>query len=220
MQYQTILFDLDGTLVNTFGAVYDCHLRYAETRGVPPPPREAEAAMMTPSLPDVMRNFYGITDAEMDCEISLVRQLYTNHSIQKAALYPGVQELLARCREAGLQTAICTMEGQEQAEHSIEKFGLSQMFDFIRGIDERCPREKSETAEELLSLLQVKDRSRALLFGDALGDARAAHKTGIDFAAALYGSGLKREDTEGISCVFRALSPAEFQAFLFAQTGI
>ena len=142
MEYKAVIFDLDGTLLDTLEDLADSLNRVLQDRGLPTHPTEAFrhfvgnglAMLVSRALPPEKRN-----DAlKADCLAAFLKE-YNRNWNKKTRPYDGVPELLDALKEKQIQVAILTNKAQHFAELCIQEFLSDWKFAAILGQREGFP---------------------------------------------------------------------------------
>lgn len=213
MRYSTVLFDLDGTLVDSSPGILASNVYAAKKLGIPPITEAQIPRIMGPSLLDNARDYYHLEGARAQQFVAAIREQYDTEGVYMCRIYPGIPRLLEELQAAGIKTAVCTMKNEEQAVVGLRHFGLARHLDLICGIDDDHPTEKWQTIDRCLALLDVTDRREVALVGDTLLDAQAAHRSHLDFVAATYGFGFRNGELSRAQAVCAASSVQELSRF-------
>lgn len=207
MRYRYVIFDVDGTLIDSSRAIQEglsdvAHSvlgrgltagERASTRGLP-----AGKALRAVGIED--------TDEHVRAWIDAI--VARRDSIR---LFDGVRTMLSDLTDLGAKFALVTADTRYELEHVFATFGLLDSFDAIVCADDTA-RHKPDPAPLLLCVRQLgADEDDVLYVGDGLGDACAAEAAGIDFALACWKSEPLREPVRAsVYC----LSPAHVTAFV------
>lgn len=197
MRYDTVLFDLDGTVSKTDPGVLNS-VRYSlGVLGYPFPTDVPERLFMGPPLEFSFREYCHIPD-ELNAEaVRQYRVYYTDRGIYECELYPGIRELLERLRARGVKLLVASSKPEAFVRRILEKFGADGLFDFIGGADFEGKRsEKPEVIDYTLKMAGVTDVKRALMVGDRKYDILGARDFGMDSCGVLFGYGDCAELTE------------------------
>lgn len=185
--YKTILFDLDGTLLNTIGDLAAAGNHVCRLRGWPEYSLEAFRAMVGHGLTNLARQFS--PEAYRD-EDSIARTLadfsayYGPHSRDHTVPYPGIPELLGRLREAGARLAVCSNKDDVFSRDLIEHF-FPGRFDVVRGKRPGVPAKPDPAV--VRGILAELGTDRALFVGDSATDVRTGHNAGLPVCAVTWG---------------------------------
>lgn len=190
MKYETILFDLDGTISDTSAGIIFCLKETFKKFGTDPNKYDL-FSFIGPPLVNTCAIIAG--DGHNPEEVlGYFRNLYKDH-IYDNRLYDGMAQLLAGLKQKGYKTGVATSKYQPMAIKVLEKLGVLQYFDFVYGALENRG-EKHEVLEAIFTDGNAK-KATSVLIGDTMYDARGAQKVGIDLIGVTYGFG-KRKDFE------------------------
>jgi phosphoglycolate phosphatase len=195
--YNTILFDLDGTLTDSAPGITNC-VKYAlEQMERPALAPEDLLKFIGPPLYESFARFCGMNTEEAKEAVRLYRVRYSGIGLFENEVYEGVEAMLGRLKQSGKVLAVATSKPEVFAERILKHFGLDGYFDFIGGANINGTRnEKYEVLEYVLDRCGIIDRHKVLLVGDRKHDILGARKAGIDCMAVLYGYGSREEFTE------------------------
>ena len=214
-KYKVILFDVDGTLVESSVGVTLGVAHTLRRYGIEPPPCEELKKFIGPPLRESFRNFYGFEGEALSQVEYVFREYYDKKGINEMTLYPGIKSLLHDLKNAGAVVATASSKPYRHVKRVLENFGIAQYFDYVGAADhERGIVEKEDVLQELLSNTGYAP-SECLLVGDRLYDIVGAHKFGIDCAGVLYGFG-SRSELEEYGADYIISSVEELREFLFA----
>ena len=188
-KYKVVLFDLDGTLLDTSEGIFNS-VRFAEkSLGLDPIPEEKLKTFIgPPPMSSYMAN-YGLPK-EKAIEATNLHRLYGfERGVYEAKVYDGVPELLRILKTNEIKLGICTLKRQDIAEKVLTYFNLIDYFDVIVGIDTQESLTKADTINIALASLNHRRKSDVVLIGDSLYDAEGAEDAGVDFIGVLYGFG-------------------------------
>ena len=193
-KYNVIAFDLDGTLTNPEHGLI-ASFKYAhEKMNIPFDTPESFKRFIGPPLYEEWQNCYGLTPDESSKMLLIFREFYQVFGWWDNEVYPEIAEMLSALKGRGFRLAVATSKPEHFAKKILNKFGLSQYFDFIGGAASDKSRDKKiEVLEYVLENLGNPDRSSVILVGDRKYDAEGASLAGIDSLGVSYGHGSKEE---------------------------
>lgn len=181
-----VLFDLDGTLVDSIGLLV-ASMQYAyEGREVRPPVEDWVAAIGTP-LDAMLRRW-----ARDDADVELLRARYREHQIARhdemTREYPGTIAAVRALHTAGHPLAVVTSKLEVGARRSLRFLGIEQCFSVVVGLDHTARHKpEPEPVWHALDRLGGIPRERAVFIGDSTHDMHAGNAAGVATAAALWG---------------------------------
>ncbi|MCR4638465.1 HAD hydrolase-like protein [Ruminococcus sp.] len=186
--YDTLLFDLDGTLTDSTEGIVKC-LEYAlERMGCDVP--EDTNRFLGPPLYTSFAEFCGINEEQVNEAVRIFRERYSTVGLFENRVYNGIPEMLERLKKGGKRLMVATSKPEVYAVRIFDRFGLSQFFEIVGGANINGTRNnKDEVIEYVLERAGISDRSHVLMIGDRRQDVLGAHKTGLKCMGILWGFG-------------------------------
>lgn len=191
MKYSTVIFDLDGTLLDTSEGIMAGARYTANIVGSPELTIDQQKSFIGPPVVDSFIRECGLSASKAREAVEIYRQRYKEKGLYEAKHYIGVKELLLRLKEKECKTAVATLKRDDFAKEILNHFELNEYFDVIKGIDNQDSHSKSDIILMCLKELAQTDISKVVLIGDSIYDAIGAEQVGIDFIAVTYGYGFK-----------------------------
>lgn len=188
--FKGILFDLDGTLIDTLLLIKQCYRKtFNEQMGVKVP---VEQIMKKLGLPfkDICALF--VPD-RVEKAAELYYKFYEQFHDQYIRPYPGVSEVLYRLRSEGCQLGIVTSKRFSTTVKALEHFRLQDLFTVIVTADD-CKRHKPhpDPVEKAVQLARLDPRA-VLFVGDSPFDIQAGKSAGVKTAGITWGVSTKEE---------------------------
>jgi phosphoglycolate phosphatase len=187
-----ILFDLDGTLVDSLPDLAAAVNALLAEEGRPPLPLPALAGMIGDGTAALLRRALaasGIEDAPFAPLLQRFLALYEAGAIRLTRPYPGVPEGLATLAAAGCRLGLCTNKPEHATRTVLQGLGLDRFFDAVIGGD-TVGALKPDPAPLLAALARLEvPPTRAAMVGDHRNDIMAAKSTGAAAVLARYGYG-------------------------------
>jgi phosphoglycolate phosphatase len=184
-----LVFDLDGTLVDSVPDLRAALNEMLRERGRPPLSLPQVKRMIGDGAPAMVAQALGASGADPAEPGALARflEIYEADAVRLTRPYPGVQETLIALRRRGYRTAICTNKPQRATIAVIEGLGFLSLFDAVAGGD-RFPVRKPDPGH-LLRLIDELGGSVAAtaMIGDNENDAAAARAAGVRLVLMTYG---------------------------------
>ena len=180
----TILFDLDGTLVDTAPDLMHAHNHVMKKFGYPTKSTEqirnlvgkGAGAMIGRSIwGQAKKEFSKVNDEKIKKEmVSEFVQFYGKNIINESTLINGVKEFLKWCKKENISMAVCTNKQEYLSNDLLRKIGIYDYFEYVAGSDtfDYCkpdPRHLTNVVEILDG-----DLKKAIMIGDSETDANAA----------------------------------------------
>lgn len=187
-RYSALLFDLDGTLIDSGQDLIAAVQHGFQALGSPAPAADAIVTHIGKPLVDFPQLLgYDFTDEQCQNFAQGYRSYYSQHCADRTTIYPDVPEVLTALRLAGIKTAVVTTKSQAQAEVVLSALRLRDYFDYVHGwLKGRRHKPDPEPVRLALGALGA-DASCALMVGDSEQDILAAQAAGVDACACLYG---------------------------------
>jgi phosphoglycolate phosphatase len=184
-----IVFDLDGTLIDSRRDLADAANALIQERGGMPLPVEAVGRMVGDGAAMLVQRALAAADVAQD-ERSLPRflHLYEERLLRTTRPYPGMLEALAAIRSLGA-LAVLTNKPLRHSEALLDALGLAPFFASVVGGDGPFPRKPDPRGLQHLMAEHGLSSDRTILVGDSPIDAATARNAGTRFCLARYGFG-------------------------------
>lgn len=194
-KFDTLLFDLDGTLTDSTEGILKCLAYALERMGYEVP--EDTNKFLGPPLRQSLTEFLGMSMEQADEAVRIFRERYSVVGLFENRVYEGIPEMLERLKSGGKRLMVATSKAEIYAVRIFEKFGLAQYFEIVGGAELDGSRDyKDEVIEYVLAKAGITDRSTVLMIGDRRQDVLGAHKTNIECMGILWGFGSMEELTQ------------------------
>ncbi len=176
-RFSTVLFDLDGTLIDHFSAIHRCHSHTMVKLGFPAPTFERVRSAVGGGLENAIASLVG---ADRVAEaLPIYRAHWDATMLDDVVLLPGAREILAAVRASGAQTAVFTNKLGSSSRLICEHLGLTPLLDANFGAkDTPWLKPQPEFAAHALTHLGAAPAT-TLLVGDSPFDIAAAHAAGF-----------------------------------------
>ena len=191
MKYKLVIFDLDGTLLDTLDDLGAAVNHAMQRHGFPQHTRDEYRVMvghgarnlMTQAVPTDHRN----NEALIDSVLADFRNYYNTHIDVYTKPFPGIPELLAELHRNGIKLAVASNKFQEGTEHLIKEFFPDIPFVAILGNRPNQPlKPDPEVVGEILEKANV-SKEEAIMVGDSDTDMETAANSGIRGIAVSWG---------------------------------
>lgn len=212
--FKRILFDFDGTLMDTSRGVFNSFDRVVEHYKLDIP-RSVYPLMIGPPLKESFTKILKLPESEVAPAMAVYRDYYARAGMFEADVYDGVVPLIKALRTSGRRTFVATSKPEVYAKEILRRFGMLDLFDFVGGADleEKTRVEKCDIIRYVLEADGNTNKDDCLLIGDRLYDAEGAHAAGIRAAGILWGFGT-REEFERCGADYILETPEDVRAFL------
>lgn len=186
MKYELVVFDWDGTLIDSAGTIVRCIQDAARDLGVEVPDSERASHVIGLGLHDSLRHAVPSLAPERYMEFSLA---YRRHFLARQdamLLFPGIPELLEELHRTR-RLAIATGKSRKGLDRSLEAGNLGRFFAASRCADETNPKPHPAMLLELMSEFSI-EKSKVVMIGDTSHDLEMAKAAGVDALAVTYGA--------------------------------
>ena len=197
--YKTVMFDLDGTLLNTLDDLADAGNRVCAARGWPQHTVEEYKYFVGNGIPKLVERFsppQARTPDQLADTLAAFQADYGAHLRDKTAPYPGMPALLARLKAAGVQLAVFSNKADPLARQVVADYFDASLFDAVRGALPGVPTKPAP--QGTLALMQAigADPAATLYVGDSNVDVDTAHNAGLPCCGVLWGFRTRQELTD------------------------
>ena len=186
-RYELIVFDWDGTLVDSPRAIVECIQQASVELGLAVPAPEVASHTIGLGMHESLR----IVAPELAPERYLeFAALYRKHFVlreDRMALFSGVLELLAALGARGRRLAVATGKSRKGLDRALGATGTRRLFAATRCADETRPKPDPAMLLELMAELEV-EPARTVMIGDTSHDLEMARRAGVDAIAVAYGA--------------------------------
>lgn len=196
-KYNSVLFDLDGTLTDSAPGIIDCATYAFSSLGYEIPDLQELRTFIGQPLSSSFARF-GMDPETVEIAITAFRKRYADSGKFRNDVYPGIEELLSRLKEKGYRLFVATSKPEPLAREILTHFYLDTYFDEIAGASLDRSRESKEAV--IAYLLSKKDIGSSVMIGDTDYDVIGARKHGIPCIAVSWGYGYKKSMLEHGAC--------------------
>ena len=194
--YPTVLWDLDGTIVNSSPGVFDSFRRTFQNLGLPILTDEEMLPFMGPPLTVTFKSL-GFSDELVQECLSIYRNFYLNDGgALNAKLYDGVIDTLQKSQSAGIVNSLATSKAETGTKLVGNHFDFLKYFDVLgTASNDETRNTKAKVIAYALDELQKinADLDRVILIGDRIQDVEGAREHGIEVCLVKWGFGNEDE---------------------------
>lgn len=211
--YKVIVFDLDGTLLNTSKGIFNSVRYAAQQLGLKQLEEYELKKFVGPPPTESYRKVYNLSEEQAKQAASLHRKYGLEKAVYEAEHYDGIQPFLQKLKLESKYLAVATLKREDIAKKVLNHFGLGEYFDTIVGIDVGESLTKADTIGIVKKRLNLSDEPTVLI-GDSPYDAVGAQEAGVDFIGVTYGFGFSDENEVAqyphVACADSVKQLAEF----------
>ncbi len=203
LPYKLLVFDWDGTLMDSEARITGCLSMTFEDVGLPAPPREALLNVIGLGLPEAFRTLAPEIDAAM---LRRLTDRYRYHFLSDhhapATLFPGAREVLETLDRTGYLLAVATGKGRRGLDRSLEETGCGALFAVTRCADETASKPDPRMLIEVMDVAGAWPHE-TLMIGDTEYDMLMARNAGADALAVSYGVHTRARllDSRPLGCI-------------------
>lgn len=200
-----LVFDLDGTLVDSVPDLAACLNRVLAARNLDPLSIAEVAALVGDGVQALIARAFAARDATPDARAAVdYTEDYAAHVADATRLYPGVAALLDSARAAGWRLAVCTNKPERLAHAVLAATGIDRLFASVGGGDS-FPARKPDPAHLRATLAAAgAEPARAVMVGDHRNDILAATGAGLPCIFAAWGYSPLAHATDAAAIAHRA----------------
>lgn len=193
-----VLFDLDGTLVDSFPGISDAYHHVRAELGLPPVDDAQMRPLIGPPIQVGLERHFGLTGTRLEEGVRIFRAHYADSGWFRFSKYPGVDPMLLELHARGLRLGIATSKLRAMAAAIIERAGWSDLFELVEGAESDGSRYlKRDVIECAISCLPPTSHVVAMV-GDRAEDMVASRELGLRAIGVTWGYGsaleLRRSD--------------------------
>jgi phosphoglycolate phosphatase len=192
MPIRLVIFDLDGTLIDSRRDLADSVNALLVELGAPPLAQEVVTAMVGEGAAVLVRRALAAAGHPPDTPGALDRFLahYAERLTTHTRPYPGIPEALEGLSGEGLALAVLTNKPQKATAEILERLGLARWFSAVVGGDTAAGRKPDPAGLRSIAKEAAAAPAETMLVGDSAIDLETAHRAGCAVCLARYGFGL------------------------------
>ena len=191
-----IVFDLDGTLVDSRRDLADSTNEMLESYGARPLPTDEVVAMVGEGAMKLVARALaaaGLDRPERRDALERFREIYNRRLLEHTRPYDGISEVI-RAAVSRARLAVLTNKPAAPTHRLLEAFDLAMPFSWVIGGDSEFPRKPDPAAVEYLMAQAGVRAAETLFVGDSMIDVDTARRAGVRMCVARYGFGHLRGD--------------------------
>lgn len=191
--FDTVLFDLDGTLTDPAEGITNSVAYALERYGIRVEDKKSLYSFIGPPLNDSFMQYYGFSPEKAMEAIGVYREYFRDRGIFENEVYEGIPELLDRIKKSGRKIVLATSKPEEFAVRILEHFDLIGYFDVVAGASMDEKRNKKGDVIKYAMEKGGLSAEGAVMIGDREHDIFGAVENGLPSIGVLYGYGDRKE---------------------------
>lgn len=214
-KYEYVLFDLDGTLIDSGPGIISSIMYALEKIGSPCDNPEIVRACIGPPLSESLREIFGIEESKIETAIGYYRERYSAGELYNASVYAGIDAVLDSIKKSGRKIVMATSKPEHFARLIAKELDFEKYFDYIGGATLESNRTtKSEVIEYVLDVMGNPPIDKVIMVGDRKYDIIGARKYGIQTIGVLYGGYGTIEEMVEEGAAYIAETPADILKYI------
>ena len=188
-KYDLILWDLDGTILDTKQSLIDAIHRTLIENNLGNLTNEQLEQFIGPPFEDVVMPLFNISYEEANKLAVVFRDNYFKYEMYNTYLYDGIKNIIIEIKNRNIKQGLATYKSENCVFPLMEHFNLNNLFDTMHGsiIDKKLT--KTDIMKLAMMDAQIADTNRILMIGDTIHDLNGAKELDCDFVYANYGFG-------------------------------
>jgi phosphoglycolate phosphatase len=187
-KFDLIIFDWDGTLINSIDWITHCLQNAAAQCDCPIPEPQAAKDVIGLSIKKAMHALFPEADEQTQEQLlACYSQKYISKQINRDDLFPGVYQMLVQLKETGYQLAVATGKTRAGLQHALQATETEDLFCITRCADETASKPDPRMLREIINHINAANE-RTLMVGDSAHDLQMALNAHISAIAVSCGA--------------------------------
>lgn len=188
MKYKAVIFDMDGTILNTLEDLKNATNYSLRHFNMPERTLEEVRMFVGNGIRKLVERAVpaGTSAEKIDEVLDVFLKYYEVHSADNTSSYPGIHELVEKLKAVGIKTAVSTNKADAPAQELGKEY-FNGIFDLIVGQrDGLRTKPAPDSVNEILKILNIQKKD-AVYVGDSDVDVQTAANSGLDFIGVSWG---------------------------------
>lgn len=188
---KSVIFDLDGTLVDGFDIIYESFNFALKQLGLKTIPTYQIRKVIGPALSEGFKRL--VPESLVEKGVQIYREYYKERYLQRTKLFDGIREILTMLKDRNVIVGLITNKKGNFAKDLIDYMNLTKYFDFIIGAEEGfLPKPYGDSIKFIKEKYGL-NSNEIVYIGDSAIDGEFSNKSNINFIAVGLGLGKERE---------------------------
>lgn len=187
--FKAVIFDLDGTILNTLDDLADSANHVLASHGYPVHPTEQYKTFVGNGIPKLIENILpsGLSPDKFQITLNEFQHYYDLHKEDKTSPYTGIIEMLETLKHNGLKTCVLSNKQHDLSVKIVTHYFGNEVFDIIQGKSEQFPTKPDPAScNYLISKLNI-DKRDILYVGDSNVDMQTGKNAGLKKCGVSWG---------------------------------
>lgn len=188
MKYKAVIFDMDGTILNTLEDLKNAINYSLRQFGMPERSLEEVRMFVGNGIRKLVERAVpsGTSEEKIAQVFDVFLEYYEIHSADNTSPYPGILELVEKLKKSGIKTAVSTNKADVPAQELGREY-FNGIFDLIVGQQDGLKvKPAPDSVNKILSILDIQKKD-AIYIGDSDVDVQTAKNSGLDFIGVSWG---------------------------------
>lgn len=187
-RFDLIIFDWDGTLINSIDWIVSCLQKAAERCDCPIPTQQQARDVIGLSIGNAVRTLFPGTDEMTQARlVKCYSDAYSSWEIGRDDLFSGVYEMLVQLKNDGYHLAVATGKSRAGLQRALQATGTEALFCITRCADETASKPDPKMVTEIIRHVDAANE-RTLMIGDSIHDLQMAKNAQISSIAVACGA--------------------------------
>lgn len=187
-KYKVVIFDWDGTVMDSIAHIVHCVQQAAIDNALPVPDEASARNIIGLSLPEAFVTLFG---NDKETEFERFRDNYKNQYIKNdditLPIFDYVPELLEELKARDIKLAVATGKGRRGLENAFQRSGLGKFFTYSRTSDEAASKPAPDMLLQISRFYNVASEE-CLMVGDSIHDMNMARNANMDRIGVTFGA--------------------------------
>ncbi len=187
MKYKAIVFDWDGTLMDSVGKIVETMQSSAKYMGLPIPNYAQAKDVIGISLLPALQKLFNIDDEKAAMDLLLTyKEHFKDHTQVSSPLFSGAIELLGKLKQQGYILAVATGKARQGLDHNLQHSNTQHFFSVSRTADDAQSKPSPDMLQQILAELNL-SVDQVLMVGDTTYDMAMAEAINMDRIGVSFG---------------------------------
>ena len=191
--FDTVLFDLDGTLTDPGRGITNSVAYSLKKFGIKVDDKKELYKFIGPPLYESFMKYYGFSKEEAETAVDYFREYFRDTGIFENEVYDGIEDLLKKIKASGRKIILATSKPEEFAKRILAHFGLDKYFDFVAGATMDSSRVNKGDVIAYALKKSCCSSENAVMIGDKMHDILGAKENSLASIGVLFGYGSREE---------------------------